>query len=668
MKMNFRNIVLLLIIVLSNAVNIYGQSYSWSPLINSSGGNGVNGVIYSIASYQNDVVVAGGFTYAGAINAKNIAVWDGSAWSALGSGVGESDEDTVYSLAVFNGALYAGGSFSSAGGNSANNIAKWNGTGWSALGAGTNRVVRSLLAYNSVLAVGGDFSNVGNDIAAWTGSTWQTFGTGFSGSSSLVYALAIFNGQLIAAGRFQQSGSTSVNNIAYWNNTSWHALGSGVGSGSERVYALTVYNSTLIAGGKFSIAGGNNANNIARWTGTVWQNVGEYNDIDNEVDALASFNNNLIAGGAFRFAGGFYSSRICKWNGASWARMITGMNGGVNALMVKDSSLYAAGEFDYAGGNTANSVARWYSQATGTISGLVLYSDNNQPVPSGKVRAFRIDKFTRELVVEDSSLISNGAFSIHGGIHIDTLRVIAFPDDQLDYAPTYYPSTIDWSAALTVVPGANSNNVNIIVPRITPLVKPLQGSATISGHIYLNISIPGNPSGSYPYQRDAVLYVKSGNTFKRFSVSQEDETYVTSQLDPGTYDLFVYRAGYMSAVRTVVLGTINLDTINFHLDSLDIIGLQNISRSIPKEFSLAQNYPNPFNPATSILFSLSKAGHVELTVFNVLGQKVARLVNEDLKPGEYKYNFDAASLPSGVYFYRLKVNDFVDTKKMALIK
>ncbi len=668
MKPKLRNIIILILAFAANAASVFGQAYSWSPLNGSFNQNGVNGVIYSIASYQNNIVVAGGFTRAGGVNAKNIAVWDGSSWSALGGGVGNTDEDTVYALAFFNGNLYAGGSFSSAGGNSANNIAKWNGSGWSALGSGVNGDVRSLLVFNSVLVVGGDFSNAGNDIASWTGSSWQSFGQGFSGSSSVVYALASFNGQLIAAGKFQQSGSNSVDNIAYWNNSSWHSLGSGVGSSSEKVYALTVFNNTLIAGGKFSTAGGNAAHNIARWTGTVWQNVGGSNDIDNEIDALVSYNSQLVAGGNFRFTGGLFSSRISKWNGASWSRMITGMNDQVFALAVKDSSLYAAGKFDYAGGNTANSVARWFSQATGTISGLVLYSDNNQPVPSGIVRAFRIDKFTRELIIEDSSLISNGAFSIHGGIHMDTLRVIAFPDDELDYVPTYYPSTIDWSLALTVVPGANSTNINIIVPRITPLANPLLASATIGGHIYLNISIPGNPSGSYPYQQDAILYVKSGGTYKRFAVSRADETYTTSQLDPGTYDLVVNRAGYMSAARNVVLGTANLDTINFHLDSLDIIGLQNISQTVPKEFKLSQNYPNPFNPATSILFSLPKAGHVELAVFNVLGQKVAALVNEELARGEYKYIFDASSLPSGIYFYRLRVGDFTDTKKMALIK
>ena len=88
----------------------------------------------------------------------------------------------------------------------------------------------------------------------------------------------------------------------------------------------------------------------------------------------------------------------------------------------------------------------------------------------------------------------------------------------------------------------------------------------------------------------------------------------------------------------------------------------------PTEFSLGQNYPNPFNPATSIQFVIPESGVVTLSVHNLIGEKVAELINEELPSGSYEYNFDASSLSSGIYFYSIKTNTFSQTKKMLLLK
>lgn len=89
---------------------------------------------------------------------------------------------------------------------------------------------------------------------------------------------------------------------------------------------------------------------------------------------------------------------------------------------------------------------------------------------------------------------------------------------------------------------------------------------------------------------------------------------------------------------------------------------------LPRVFSLEQNYPNPFNPSTKIVYRVKSRGFVELRVFDVLGREVATLVNEMKAPGEYSVTFDASHLSSGVYFYRLKAGDFVQTKKLTLLK
>jgi pectinesterase len=89
---------------------------------------------------------------------------------------------------------------------------------------------------------------------------------------------------------------------------------------------------------------------------------------------------------------------------------------------------------------------------------------------------------------------------------------------------------------------------------------------------------------------------------------------------------------------------------------------------IPGSFSLNQNYPNPFNPSTAISYRLSAVSQTTLKVYDILGREVATLVNEVQQAGNYKINFNAGNLPSGVYFYKLQAGNFNETKKMLLIK
>ena len=88
----------------------------------------------------------------------------------------------------------------------------------------------------------------------------------------------------------------------------------------------------------------------------------------------------------------------------------------------------------------------------------------------------------------------------------------------------------------------------------------------------------------------------------------------------------------------------------------------------PVEFVLEQNYPNPFNPNTTINYSIPEAGNVEMKVYDILGNEVASLVNEVKSPGNYAAEFDASSFASGIYIYTIRTNNFVQTKKMTLLK
>ncbi len=98
------------------------------------------------------------------------------------------------------------------------------------------------------------------------------------------------------------------------------------------------------------------------------------------------------------------------------------------------------------------------------------------------------------------------------------------------------------------------------------------------------------------------------------------------------------------------------------------IGIKPIGTQVPASYSLKQNYPNPFNATTNIEFDLPNSTYITLIVFDITGREISRVVNEHLNAGSYKVTFDAAKLPSGIYFYRLSTNEFVKTNKMILTK
>ncbi|MEO8513269.1 MAG: YCF48-related protein [Ignavibacteria bacterium] len=118
--------------------------------------------------------------------------------------------------------------------------------------------------------------------------------------------------------------------------------------------------------------------------------------------------------------------------------------------------------------------------------------------------------------------------------------------------------------------------------------------------------------------------------------------------------------GWMCGTDGAIINTIN--------SGGGFIGIQPISGNVPEKYLLSQNYPNPFNPTTNISIQLPKEGFVKLTVFDITGKEVAVLVNENLRAGEYKVDFNASSFPSGAYFYRLQSGEFTEVKKMVLIK
>jgi photosystem II stability/assembly factor-like uncharacterized protein len=132
------------------------------------------------------------------------------------------------------------------------------------------------------------------------------------------------------------------------------------------------------------------------------------------------------------------------------------------------------------------------------------------------------------------------------------------------------------------------------------------------------------------------------------STEQHNYTYVDKNVNAGNY-------------------TYRLKQIDFdgHFQYSDEV---NVSATGPATFNLAQNYPNPFNPTTNISFSIPKSGNVKLAVYNTIGQEVAVLVNGAVTAGQHEVTFNAASLSSGTYFYKLQTSNSIMVKKMMLLK
>ena len=385
---------------------------------------GVNSGVGAVAvDGLGNVYVGGSFSIAGEVFATNIAKWDGNSWSALGSGVDAPGPPfyggAVNVLAASGTNLYVGGVFTTAGGIAANNIAKWDGSSWSALGSGLNSNVFALAVSGDDLYAGGWFTSAGGtaarNIAKWDGSSWSALGSGIAELqaeegeelpySSGVYALAISGTDLFVGGNFITAGGIAAANIARWDGSNWSALGAGVRDPDDfpydlGVHALTFSGTDLYAGGRFTMAGGIAASNIARWNGSSWSSLGL--GVNGRVDALAVLSGELCAGGEFNSAGGVPTSAgIAKWNGSVWSALGDGVfgNQSVGGMAVSGTSLYVGGFFTEIDGIGAWCIARWNG-------------NNWSALGSGT----EIGGGVSVLVVWEGELYAGGTFSRPGGI------------------------------------------------------------------------------------------------------------------------------------------------------------------------------------------------------------------------------------------------------------
>ncbi|MBF9219563.1 T9SS type A sorting domain-containing protein [Hymenobacter sp. BT662] len=379
--------------------------------------------VQALAMLGPDLYVGGNFTLAGSVSANSVAKWDGNAWSGLGSGLNNGVSGSipdVDALAVIGTNLYVGGSFNAAGGVAASRIAKWDGSTWSALGSGigtlTNGGVWALLPVGTDLYVGGGFTVAGgvtvDCLAKWNGSNWSRVGgAGFANGNSngIVTGLAFVGTELYISGAFSQSAGAVASYMARWDGTTWRGVGTGLsGDFSAVAYAVLAVGNEVYVGGKFITAGGRRADNIARWDGNAWNSLAPNTPIANGLDGIVfslavTSNNTVYAGGLFQQAGGIAAEGIARWNGSGWSSLTSGVFSGgmqVRAIAVAGNDVYVGGIFYNVGAVPANYVAKWNGSSWSSL---------------GSGASNGVNGFVYALAVIGSDVYVGGGFTQAGG-------------------------------------------------------------------------------------------------------------------------------------------------------------------------------------------------------------------------------------------------------------
>ena len=377
---------------------------AWWPL-----GSGLGGFAASMTAYNGDLVVAGSFATAGGVTVNNIARWNGATWQPVGSSAGMNGP--VFGLTVYDGALVAVGEFTTAGGVPANRIARWNGAQWQSLGSGLDDTGIGLAVLGNDLYVGGDFTLAGGvpqarGVARWDGASWHAVAGGAFGGVS---ELSVYQGALVAGGGFITSAvGGQARHVARLdpNTQAWHTMDGGFNAGGTPS-ALVVYGDELFAGGTFSKAGNRTVRGIARWSGDAqsWNRIAPGFDIT--PTHFASYHGDLVAGGGFGSAGDVEAKGVARWDGQAWHSLGGGITDGavvgvIDDLEVFDDQLIVGGHYFGAGGVSVHHVAAWDGDTE-------TWSDLGGGVSGGEIPRIHA------LGVFHGDLIAGGEFNFAGG-------------------------------------------------------------------------------------------------------------------------------------------------------------------------------------------------------------------------------------------------------------
>lgn len=477
----------------------------------------------------------------------------------------------------------------------------------------------------------------------------------------------------------------------------WVTRFNGNANGADDAYTLTVDASGYIYVTGFSSQGGNNYDmctikynsaGIQQW-GALYNGPGNYIDVGYAI-AVDLSGNVYVAGRSYGI-GSVFDIVLIKYNSSGVTQWVARVNGPGNSndeilSMVVDASsnIYVTGSISGSGTGTDFFTAKYAS------SGGQSWSQTYNGSGSGDDEAYSV-------AVGDSGNVFVTGYSLGSGTGNDwaTIKYNSFGVQQWvqryngpsgngpDYSNTVkldnlsniyvcgYSTGAGTSSDMTVIK-YNSSGTQQWVSRYNGPGNYTDIAYSLVLDNSYNVYITGfSDGGGFNLDYATIKYNSAG-------VQQ----WVARYNGPGNGGDRGLVVALDSALNVVVAGYSCGNPSPSSYDYCTIkysqpVGIKQISNNIPRNFHLYQNYPNPFNPGTRIKFDvrpplyplLAKEGTgVVLKVFDNLGREVATLVKEELKSGSYEVEWDASNYPSGVYFYRLEAENFLETKKLTLLK
>ena len=259
------------------AGNFSGKVARWEGGQWATVGGAFNDDAYILHAYQGVLYVGGWFTRIGSVSANYIARWNGTAWNSVAD---VALNGYVYAMVNYEDDLVVGGPFYD---QPFDRVARWDGAVWSSLGTGFSGAVLGLCVYRGALVAGGSFTFTGdgsvalNRTAMWNGNAWLPMSSGMTGGTTRVSAfIESPDGSLLAGGHFQRADGLTANKIARWDGVAWTALTAG-GTDNE-IKTMVYFRGALVIGGRMNLAGTTAVNEIAELQddgqGQTWSNVG----------------------------------------------------------------------------------------------------------------------------------------------------------------------------------------------------------------------------------------------------------------------------------------------------------------------------------------------------------------------------------------------------------
>lgn len=436
-------------------------------------GGDINSNILDMAynPVDGNIYIVGAFSTINGVTIQGVAKWNGTTWSAVGSGTAYV-AGTMQGVAVApNGNVWIVGSFTTGGGSATSYIGVWDGATWSQPSTAPNAVVDDVV-FDAIgnAYVTGNFTNIATRIAKYDGAAWSALSTGLSGEGG---TLSVIPGttQLYVSGLFATAGGVTVNNVARWDGTTFVALGSGTNAVIDR-HALDT-DGSLYIGGDFTTAGGVTVNYAARWNGSAWESLA------GGFVATATYVNSvrIPSPGQIYFAGSNLTSAggrtlinyITRWNGSVFLPLdiiFSGTNAMSAPWVTGTPELYVSGNLNNVSATTTTPTtvtnpdnAAVYPQiifgglASGTASLYVLNNETTDAHIFFSITLFANERLTLDLRPERFALTSNilgdRTSGVLSGSDIGRFQLIA-GDNTISFlaSSSTVTATVQWTRQL----------------------------------------------------------------------------------------------------------------------------------------------------------------------------------------------------------------------------